>query len=149
MIEFVVESVNLSPGKGTAKRPVPVAVLLADGFEGDGHRGADPSRAVSLLDMESMEAFSRETGLDLCPGAFGENLSTRGLDLALLREGTRLEAGDVVLEVAALGKKCHGDSCAIFRRVGRCIMPARGVFCRVVRGGTLRGGCRGLCSLDG
>lgn len=148
-MEFVVESVNVSPGKGTAKMPVPSAVLLADGLEGDGHRGADPARAVSLLDMESIEAFGREAGLDLGPGAFGENISTRGLDLALLREGARIEIGEAVLEVAALGKQCHGDDCAIFRRVGRCIMPARGVFCRVMRGGTLREGCGGRCSLDG
>jgi len=35
---------------------------------------------------------------------------------------------------------CHGDSCAIFREVGNCVMPKEGIFVRVLRGGNLKAG---------
>lgn len=44
------------------------------------------------------------------------------------------------MEVTQIGKKCHGEKCAIFRETGDCVMPKEGIFCRVVRGGTLRAG---------
>ncbi len=44
--------------------------------------------------------------------------------------------GEVELEVTQIGKKCHGDGCAIFSQVGKCVMPKEGVFCRVLSGGT-------------
>lgn len=42
------------------------------------------------------------------------------------------------LEVTQIGKKCHGDSCAIYREVGKCVMPKEGIFCRVLAGGTVK-----------
>ncbi len=140
--DFVLVSINISPAKGTAKKPVPEAVLDRGGLRGDAHSGL-PGKGVSLLDIESIESFAMETGLDLRPGDFGENLTTRGLDPGALCPGDRLEVGGILLEVASRGKTCHGDSCAIFRRVGRCIMPTGGVFLNVLRGGPLSAGARG------
>ncbi len=32
------------------------------------------------------------------------------------------------LEVAQIGKECHGPGCAIFQQVGKCVMPAEGLL---------------------
>ena len=53
--------------------------------------------------------------------------------------GTRLICGDVVLEITQIGKECH-HGCAIFQKMGECIMPREGVFARVIRGGVIRTG---------
>lgn len=142
MPAFRIVSVNTSVRKGTAKTPVALAVADEDGLAGDAHRGV-PGRGVSLLDMESIEAFARDAGIEAGPGDFGENLTTRGIDLGDVRPGDRITAGEALLEVTAIGKTCHGDGCAIFRKVGRCVMPSRGVFCRVVRGGVIASGSEG------
>ncbi len=140
MLSFRVLSVNISVEKGTAKASVSEAAVGLSGLEGDGHAG-DWHRQVSLLDSESILAFAAGTGLEISPGDFGENVTTEGLDLSTLKVGDRLRGEDgLELLVTQLGKECHGDHCAIYRRVGKCVMPARGVFCRVESPGVLRRG---------
>jgi len=79
-------------------------------------------------------------GFDVSPGIFAENLTTEGIDLISLPVGTHLSVGEaVVLEVTQIGKECH-SGCAIFRQVGKCVMPKEGVFARVIRGGVVRTG---------
>ena len=42
----------------------------------------------------------------------------------------------MVLELTQIGKECH-SGCAIYQRMGDCIMPREGVFTRVLHGGTI------------
>jgi molybdenum cofactor synthesis domain-containing protein len=42
--------------------------------------------------------------------------------------------------VTQIGKKCHGDNCAIFREVGNCVMPKEGIFVKVLKGGVVTAG---------
>ncbi len=53
--------------------------------------------------------------------------------------GTRLYAGTVELRMTQIGKECHSH-CAIYHRVGECIMPREGVFAEVVKEGMIRPG---------
>ncbi len=130
--------VCLSPRKGIAKTAVATATLIAErGMEGDVHAG-DWHRQLSLLDEAEIETM-RVKGLDLAPGAFGENLVIRGLELGDLGIGSRLRAGDVELEITQIGKVCH-SRCAIYDRVGDCIMPRAGIFARVLRAGEIAPG---------
>ena len=133
-------SLNISREKGVNKEPVERVELRVDhGMVGDAHAG-DWHRQVSLLAEESIE-FMRNKGLELEPGAFAENITTEGLDLAHLPIGARLGNGEVVLEVTQIGKKCH-HGCAIFKQVGDCIMPREGIFAKVITPGALRRGDR-------
>lgn len=142
MDSFEIVSVNTSPEKGTEKHPVRRADVNPEGIEGDAHAG-NWHRQVSLLDIESIEAFALRTGIEASPGDFGENITTRGGDFPALVPGVRLSGeGGLLLVVTQIGKECHGDGCSIFRRVGKCVMPARGVFCRVESPGVLRVGAR-------
>jgi molybdenum cofactor synthesis domain-containing protein len=132
-------SVNVSPGKGTSKTPQAAVEVDALGVVGDAHAGIG-HRQVSLLAQESIDGFAARSGRTYRPGDFGENVTTAGLDLAGVCLRDRLTVASLCLEVTQIGKTCHGDGCAIFREVGKCIMPKEGVFCRVLRGGPLRPG---------
>jgi len=131
-------SLNVSRKKGVNKEPVQsVRVRVDHGIEGDAHAG-DWHRQISLLAEESIDCM-RARGIELAPGAFAENITTRGIDLPRLPIGTRLVFGEVELEVTQIGKKCH-KGCAIFKQVGDCIMPREGIFTKVIRQGCLQTG---------
>jgi MOSC domain-containing protein YiiM len=132
-------SVNISESTGEPKSEVGRSKAVAGfGLEGDAH-GGDWHRQVSLLAEESIDKM-RAKGLKVSPGAFGENVTTRGIELATLPVGTRLKVGDdVVLEVTQVGKECT-EPCAIFFRVGDCVMPREGIFARVLDGGEVARG---------
>jgi MOSC domain-containing protein YiiM len=50
-----------------------------------------------------------------------------------------LPENSVVLELTQIGKECH-TPCRIFYEVGRCIMPAEGIFFRVIKTGEIKPG---------
>ena len=132
-------SICISDRKGIPKTEAPDAQLLVDhGIEGDAHAGPW-HRQVSLLDSRDIETM-RAKGLDLAPGAFGENLVVAGVDLALLGLGSRLRVGAAAeLSITQIGKTCH-DHCAIYEQTGDCIMPRLGLFARVFEPGLVRPG---------
>jgi len=106
------------------------------GFKDDAHAG-DWHRQVSLLAIESIEKI-RAKGLDVGPGDFAENITTRGIDLVNLPIGTRLKVGEeVLMEVTQIGKECH-TRCAIYYQAGDCVMPREGIFTKVLKGGRVR-----------
>lgn len=116
-----------------------VLLVVEKGIEGDAHYGFG-HRQVSLLANESVDKMRAKGLSDLGPGAFGENLVTRGIDLLSFAVGDRLRVGDeVLLEVTQIGKECV-DRCAIYYAVGDCIMPREGIFARVIEGGTVKPG---------
>jgi MOSC domain-containing protein YiiM len=129
-----------SEKKGTVKENVGEGLFKVDfGLVDDAHADCCTHRQVSLLDMSSIDKI-RNLGLKIKPGDFAENLTTEGIALISLPVGTQLNAGkDVVLEITQIGKECHAG-CAIFKQVGKCIMPKEGVFARVVHGGVVKTG---------
>ena len=121
--------------RGVQKHPRDTAWLDQDwGIRGDAHAG-HWHRQVSLLSAEEIAAFN-EKGAGVQPGAFGENLAVEGIDLRRLPVGTLLGCGDAVLEITQIGKECHSH-CAIYQKMGDCIMPREGVFARVITGGQI------------
>jgi MOSC domain-containing protein YiiM len=98
-----------------------IRLLAGLGVEGDAHLGVtvrhrsrvrkDPSqpnlRQVHLI-HEELFAELRAGGFDLSPGAIGENITTRGIDLLALPQGTRLHIGpDAVVGVTGLRDPCR------------------------------------------
>jgi len=134
-----VVSVNTSTGKGTPKQPVAEIAIDLHGVVGDAHAGPW-HRQVSLLSRDVIEVFQSQMDREIGNGEFAENITTQGLDLSNVCVMDRLVVGDAELVVTQIGKACHGDACAIFREVGKCVMPKEGIFCRVLRGGTVRPG---------
>ena len=126
--------------KGISKDPIDEGLFRENyGLVDDAHASSDTHRQVSLLAVSSLNKMN-EKGLDLGAGALAENLTVEGMDLVSLPVGTRLAVGkDIILEVTQIGKECH-TGCAIFRKVGTCIMPTDGVFARVIKGGVAKAG---------
>ena len=133
-------AVSRSKQKGTKKTDVFEGVLEEKyGLVGDAHADCCTHRQVSLLAIESIEKI-RRLGFTIDPGDFAENLTSEGIDLVSLPIGTRLSMGkEIVLELTQIGKECH-TGCAIYRQIGKCIMPKEGVFAQVIHGGLVRAG---------
>ena len=129
-----------SKKKGTRKEAVAEGFLSEDyGLVGDVHADCNTHRQVSLLAEESISKMQR-LGLSVGPGDFAENITTKGIDLVSLPVGTRLLIGNgIILELTQIGKECH-TRCAIYRQVGECIMPAEGVFTKVIQRGVVKAG---------
>jgi MOSC domain-containing protein YiiM len=137
--------VCISDRKGIPKKNVGSAYLeVAKGLKNDAHSGLG-HRQVSLLARESIDKFltlnagkMNEQGYKLEEGSFAENLTTEGIDLKKLPVGTEMKIGETVrLRITQIGKDCH-TKCAIFRKVGNCIMPAEGVFAEVLQAGDVK-----------
>ncbi|MBU1219696.1 molybdenum cofactor synthesis protein [Myxococcota bacterium] len=135
----IIESINVSIEKGTEKTPFPSINVNGLGLEGDAHAG-QWHRQVSFLAAESVDEFRESSGIDIKNGDFGENILTRNIDLHKISPLDRIVTGSCVFEVTQIGKKCHGDGCSIFSRVGKCIMPVQGVFARVISPGRISTG---------
>lgn len=130
-------AVCTSPKKGMRKKNVRRGIFVPDlGIEGDAHAGF-AHRQVSLLALESIKKMQK-MGLDVGPGDFAENLTTRGINLLTIPIGTRLKLGkDVILRITQIGKECH-SRCAIYYQAGDCIMPKEGIFAEVLKGGEVK-----------
>jgi MOSC domain-containing protein YiiM len=129
----------------TAPDPhAPGAVGLAGDrvFDVAHHGGTD--QAVYAYAREDLDVWERTLGRELPGGVFGENLTTRGIDLAGALIGERWRIGpDVVLEVS-----CPRIPCGTFQgwleRAGwikeftQAALP--GAYLRVIEGGEIEAG---------
>jgi molybdenum cofactor synthesis domain-containing protein len=139
MQKVKVLSVNISTEKGTIKLPVESIELNEFGVTNDAHSG-DWHRQVSMLGKESFDRFAKLAGREIKFGEFAENITTEGLELVNTNPGDRFVGENVEFEVTQIGKACHGDSCAIYREVGNCVMPKEGIFLWVKKSGILKPG---------
>jgi len=139
-------SINQSQAKGVPKLPVKEGYLKEGwGLLGDAHSGKW-HRQISFLSWESIKSqnecprIKKSKSEGLKPGDFAENITTQGLNLAGLRVGDKIEIeGKIKVRVTQIGKECH-THCAIYKRVGKCIMPKEGIFAEVLKGGKVEVG---------
>ncbi|MBN1619575.1 MOSC domain-containing protein [candidate division WOR-3 bacterium] len=133
--EFTIVSINISTERGTKKTPVQKALLKEGwGIESDAH-AENWHRQVSLLATEDIDDAVKGK-IQISSGDFAENITTKGVDLSNLPIGTELHIGDTVLRVTQIGKECH-TGCEIARQIGECVMPRKGIFAEVVKGGEI------------
>lgn len=132
-------AVNISEKKGVPKKTIEQGEFRVDhGLVGDAHAG-NWHRQVSLLGIESINKMKALGIQGLCTGKFAENLTTEGIDLWKLPVGTKLKIGSTLQEVTQIGKECH-QKCAIYHKVGNCVMPTEGIFTKVLEGGIIKAG---------
>ncbi|MGW1229249.1 MOSC domain-containing protein [Streptomyces sp. NPDC001478] len=142
---------------GIDKRPVDGPVRVQDpGAKGEGgsgvagdavcdlrhHGGSD--QAVYAFAREELDAWERVLGRPLANGAFGENLTTRGLAVsgALIGERWRI-GGELVLEVTSGRIPCRtfAGHLGAERWVKRFTQAgAPGAYLRVIAPGSIRAG---------
>ncbi len=131
-------AISISKKKGIPKTNIDTANLIENyGIEGDVHAG-NWHRQVSFLAIESINKM-REAGIPkLRPGAFAENITTEFLTLPQIEIGTKIKIGDeALLEITQIGKECH-SKCAIFVKIGDCVMPSEGIFAKVIKSGSIK-----------
>jgi len=140
---FEIVSLNISSEKGQKKTPQPSVYFQKDnGIKGDAHAG-DGHRQVSLLTTDSIGKMVAK-GLAVKPGDFAENVTITGVELVSLPIGTRLKIADKIeLEISQIGKVCH-ERCHIYYQAGDCVMPSEGVFAKVISGGKIKVGDKGI-----
>ncbi len=132
-------SLNTSEKKGAIKTPVDRIAIDESGIVGDAHAG-NWHRQISILTSEEIKIFSKQMKTDIAYGAFAENLTTQGVNISSAALLDTFTSGSVELQVTQIGKKCHGDKCAIYQQIGKCVMPHKGIFCKVINGGTIKTG---------
>ncbi len=136
-----VVSVNISPG-GIPKTPVEVGEVEAIGLCGDGHdheKHSTPLQAICLIDLEDLEDLKRE-GYDVYPGATGENVTCRNLNVDDMQVGDRLRfSGGVELELTKRRKPCYVLD-AISPHLKEVVVGRLGFYGRVLTAGQLQAG---------
>jgi len=145
-------------------KPVVDTITLVKGFgvEGDAHGGAtvqhrylkkkDPTKPnLTQVHFIAEELFAElaDQGFEVGPGQLGENVTTSGLDLISLPQGTRFHLGDgAVVEITGLRSPCSlinkfqdglKQACLSTDDSGRVIRKA-GIMGIVIAGGGLRPG---------
>ena len=135
-----VKAICISKEKGVKKQNINVAILKENfGIIKDAHAGS--LRQVSLLAEESIEKMKKK-GLNVKFGDFAENIVTSGIDLKNLALATKIKIGkNAILEITQIGKVCI-SRCAIYYKIGDCIMPKEGIFAKVLKGGIIKVGDR-------
>lgn len=117
--------------------------LVGDRIGNQRHHGGD-DQAVYAFAREVLDEWQERLGRDLPDGAFGENLTTVGVDLDDALIGEQWRIGDtVVLQVADVRIPCNTFRGHIaergwlrkFTEDGRC-----GVYLKVITGGYVRAG---------
>lgn len=146
-------------GPGKANQPI-IRLVAGLGVEGDVHAGVtvkhrsrvatDPTqpnlRQVHLIHAELFDELVK-AGFLITPGAMGENITTRDVDLLGLPAGALLRLGaSAVVEVTGLRNPCYQldemqpglmKACLGRRATGEPVRKA-GVMGIVVRGGEIR-----------
>lgn len=158
-----VVAVCSSPRHGFSKqRQASIRLLAGRGVEGDAHCGEtvqhlylkrknpqSPNRMqVHLLQSELFDDLAT-AGFYLEPGQFGENVTTRNIDLLTLPLGTRLQLGEeAVVELTGMRTPCKQieDFRAgllkqvALRQQGRIVQAKAGVMAVVIQGGVITPG---------
>ncbi len=115
-------ALSSDPAHRFTKQPRESLRLIAGlGVAGDAHAGItvqhlsrianDPAmpnlRQVHLIHIELLDELTAK-GFAIAPGAMGENVTTRGIDLLALAKGTKLRLGrEAVIEITGLRNPCH------------------------------------------
>lgn len=157
-----VVAVSRSPEHGFSKVPRPSINLLAGlGVEGDAHAGRtvqhlfriklDPEAPnlaqVHFLHAELFDEMAAQ-GFAIEPGAMGENVLTRGLDLLAMPTGARFHIGAAVVEISGIRDPCKkidtiGKGLArllIERAADGEVIRKAGIMGVVIAGGAVRPG---------
>jgi MOSC domain-containing protein YiiM len=132
----------------TVRAPGPKTTGLHSGLVGDQifdieHHGGD-DQAVYAMAREDLDEWEGELGRSPANGAFGENLTTRGIDVSGALIGERWRIGsEVVLEVTSARIPCgtfqgHMDEKRWVKRFTQKGAP--GAYLRVIQPGEIRAG---------
>lgn len=123
---------------------VSITVLgIADDFIGSPKHHGGPDQALYVYGEADYDWWTKETGREMLPGMFGENLTISGLACAGFNIGDYLYIGDVTLQVTAPRIPCGTFASRMeepqwVKKFTAAERP--GFYVRILREGTLTAG---------
>jgi MOSC domain-containing protein YiiM len=148
MFEGTLIAIYVTGGKREDPQQVPeVQALAGQGLAGDRYclqqgtfsKPGSPDREVTLIEIEAIEALSRETQIVLEPGKARRNLVTRGVPLNHL-VGREFTVGQVLLRGLRLCEPCgHLESLTV-KGIKDGLCHRGGLRSQILQGGVLRTG---------
>ena len=136
--------VHSAIGKAPVERRVRVeGVNLGGDDQADRRLHGGPDKAVYAYAFEDIAWWAQELDRELGPGAFGENLTTEGVDVSGAVVGERWQVGDALLEVAQPRLPCFKlglkfEDPTMLKRFTLASRP--GAYLRIVEEGELGAG---------
>lgn len=128
---------------GVPKLAVQEAEVGENGMMGDRQKHTKvhggPERALCLFSLETIQKLQTE-GHPIFSGSTGENVTISGIDWAQLSPGTRLQLGDVIVELTRTADPCKQIAASFIDRKFKRLEVEGDMrwYCRVVKGGMLR-----------
>jgi MOSC domain-containing protein YiiM len=144
----VVEMIYVASVRGEPMRSLTqVRAVAGEGLEGDRYQVGQGSfsrwpgdgRAVSLIEIEAVEAILRETGIDVAAGQSRRNIVTRGVRLAGLN-GRRFRIGTAVFRGTRLCAPCGYLERLVGPGTFAALKGRGGLRADIVEGGVIRAG---------
>jgi len=124
--------------QGNSKRESKGKLFLEfDGVREDKFKGKDIQRSVLLVSYKSYE-LARQNGMDIADGDLGENILV-DFDPYSFEAGTKLEIGDVIIEISKRSSLCSSLS-KIDNRLPKLLKDRRGIFAKVISDGSINKG---------
>jgi MOSC domain-containing protein YiiM len=111
--------------------------IEADGVWDDKFKGKDSQRSVLLVAQCSYE-ITKKSGVSISAGELGENILF-DFNLYSFNNGTRLQVGDVVVEITQKSSLCRSLS-KISSKLPMLLRDKRGMFAKAINPGTIKRG---------
>jgi MOSC domain-containing protein YiiM len=139
-----VKHIFIASARGASMQSLRKVKAVADsGLVGDRYSNAEIRRSLdyqlTLIEMENIESFCRETGLELLPSDPRRNLVTSGVRLNELN-GQQFSIGSVQLQALDLCEPCSTFVEYTHEKVLRYFVGRGGLRCRIIKGGIIRVG---------
>ena len=144
----VLLAIHIAPEASAPMVELDAARLIEGvGIEGDRYATAKgtyshkphPDRQVTLIEMEALDALSRDHGIALPPHETRRNLTTGGVPLNHL-VGREFRVGEVLLLGGRLNVPCQYLEDLLGKKVFKPLIHRSGLNCLIVKGGTIRPG---------
>ena len=135
-MESKITAIYIKKGEKSDREKISCGIFRKDhGLEGDFHSG-NKERQVVLLSLSARRELEKDTREGFCFSRFYETVQVDGVSLEGLPEGTRFSAGDVVMEITELKKRCFPE-CKIIQGGSVCVLIEGVVIARVVKTGKM------------
>lgn len=136
-----IEYIFVAPERAAPCEAVESVEAIAEtGLRGDRYSDIrnrkDAGQQVTLIELEQITRFVRETGLAMHPAAPRRNLVTTGIDLNAL-VGRRFYVGQCELEGIELCEPCAKWAKNTYKEVVRFFVHRGGLNARIVTGGII------------
>jgi len=133
---------NISNG-GMPKQPIGEARVSVEGVAGDWQKNrkyhGGPDQAICLFSVEQYDWLRDEHGIDIAPGSVGENFTTRGIDLQIVKPGDCLRVGECLIEITMVRTPCRNLD-QFDKRLMKAMVGRSGWKARVIEEGIVRAG---------